>query len=115
MAGIRFTDNSGEVLALMAKNATDALTAMGQAAVGLIAGRIASGYGRPIRRTGALQRDVSFEVGDGTVDVGSSLDYALPVHEGTSRMAGRPFITDALTGGAGELQAAAEKRLRQGF
>ena len=29
--------------------------------------------------------------------VGNPKDYALPVHEGTSNMWGRPFITDAIT------------------
>lgn len=115
MGSLRLEDHSGEVIARMRLNAGAALAAMGQTAVGLVAGRIAGGYGRPIRRTGALLGSVAFQRGEGSVDVGSALPYAALVHEGTSRMPGRPFISDALLGGGEALQKAAAQRLKEGF
>lgn len=121
MAPIRITmrDNSQDVLAMMARNITAALTAMGIKAVSLIMGQMLHGFGRPIRKTGTLLGDVNYEIHPGTksVDVGNSKTYAIFVHEGTSRMAARPYITNALTSGSGAdaILVAAENALRHGF
>lgn len=121
MASIRITmrDNSQDVLALMARNITAALTAMGIKAESLIIGQMLRGFGRPIRKTGTLIGDVNYEIHPETksVDVGNSKTYAIFVHEGTSRMAARPYITNALTSGNGTeaIRSAAENALRQGF
>lgn len=96
-ARVRFNDNSDAVLSAVHANVLRALTAMGTEAVGQIVRQMQTGYGRPIWQTGNLQRDVSCEVersSENTVDVGSSLEYALFVHEGTSRMGKRPYILD---------------------
>jgi HK97 gp10 family phage protein len=50
--------------------------------------------------TGALQREIHEE---GTAIV-SSLDYSRAVHDGTSRMAPRPFIRDAIEDGVAEIR-----------
>lgn len=139
MAPIRITmrDNSQDILALMAQNITAALTAMGIKAVSLILWQMRQGFGKPIRYTGDLQRDVSYEIHPDTksVDVGNSLKYATYVHEGFAghpvyfesikefrilpggHTAGRPYITKALTSGNGTeaIRTAAENALRQGF
>ena len=115
---VTFNDNSGRLLSQMQGNARRALTAMGTKAVGLTVQKMQSGYGRPIRRTGDLMRDVSYEVGNsgaGTVDVGNSLEYGVFVHEGTSRLESRPYIRDALTNGAEELQRVASAYLKMGM
>ena len=116
---ITFNDNSGDVLRMISANVSRALTAMGTVAVGQIVRTMQRAYWRPIWLTGDLQRDVSFEAHESehAVDVGSSLNYATYVHEGTSRMRGRPYITDAMTSasGADAIRAAAESALRQGF
>ena len=116
---IRMDDNSGNVIGQLEKNVLAALTAMGTEAVGLIVSTMRTGYGRPIWRTGDLQRDVNSKVraGDHAVDVGNSLEYGPFVHEGTSRMAGRPYITDALTSADGmeALKEVAQDALCQGF
>lgn len=116
---IRMEDNSGDVINKLEQNVTAALTAMGTEAVGLIVGTMRTGYGRPIWRTGDLQRDVNYNVraGDHAVDVGNSLEYGPFVHDGTSRMTGRPYITDALTSADGmeALKEVAQDALRQGF
>lgn len=51
--------------------------------------------------TGAMLNSVSTTIaGDGrngvmTAEIGPTVEYAIYVHEGTSRMPGRPFLTDA--------------------
>lgn len=51
--------------------------------------------------TGALRGSISSTItGDGRsghmdAEIGPTVDYAVHVHDGTSRMAGRPFLTDA--------------------
>lgn len=116
---ITLKDNSPEVMALLAQNITAALTAMGIKAVSLIIGQMLRGFGRPIRKTGTLLGDVNYEIHPDTrsVDVGNSKTYAIFVHEGTSRMAARPYITNALTSASGTeaIRSAAENALRHGF
>ena len=50
--------------------------------------------------TGALRRSITSSVScdDKTItaSIGTNMEYARHVHEGTSRMQGRPFITDAI-------------------
>lgn len=115
---VTLNDNSAVVQTQMNGNKRAALAAMGLKAVGLTVDKMQSGYGRPIRQTGNLMRDVSSEVENSapdTVDVGSSLNYALYVHEGTYKMAARPYLRDALNGGASALKEVAESYLKQGF
>lgn len=115
---VTFNDNSGRLLAQMQGNARRALTAMGTKAVGLTVQKMQSGYGKPIRRTGDLMRSIAYEVensGKNTVDVGSNLEYAPFVHEGTSRMAGRPYLRDALKDGSDDLEQVCAAYLRQGI
>lgn len=132
---IQLSDHAEAVLAQMDANVERALTAMGIKAVGLIVRQMESGYTTPhknrthgttsdggthtaIRETGDLMRDVSYEVGNsgaGTVDVGNSLEYGVFVHEGTSRLESRPYIRDALTNGAEELQRVASAYLKMGM
>lgn len=115
---MRMIDRSAEALSLLAENKRAALTAMGLMATGKIIETMQGGYGRPIWQTGDLQRDVNGEVeasGKDTVDVGSSLFYAPFVHEGTSRMGGRPYIRDGVMGNAGEIFETAKSHLARGF
>lgn len=116
---VKFDDNSGKVLTQMDGNVERALTAMGIKAVNLILKQMQTGYGRPIRRSGDLMRDVNYSVSaqDQTVTVGNSLEYGPFVHEGTSRMAGRPYIRDALTApnAKSQLRKVAEAYLKDGF
>ena len=115
-----FKDNSDKVLTQLEGNKKAALNAMGIKAVNLILWQMRQGYGKPIRQTGDLQRDVSYEVensGKDTVDVGNTLKYAPYVHDGTYKMAARPYIRDALTGESHkkQLHDVAENALKIGF
>ena len=116
---VEFTDNSVQVKTRMQGNRAAALQAMGIKAVNLILWQMRQGYGKPIRQTGNLQRDVSYEVheGTGSVDVGNTLEYAPFVHEGTYKLKGRPYIRDALTGEnhIKQLRKVAEDELKKGF
>lgn len=117
-AQVKFTNNSTQVMAQLKDNKKAALTAMGIKAVGLTVAQMEHGYGKPIRKTGTLMGSISSKVGNSgkdTVDVGSGIEYAPLVHEGTSRMAGRPYLRDALTEGKEALQNIAAAYLKQGF
>lgn len=115
---VDFIDNRAQVLAQLNENASRATLAVGTKAVNLILWQMRQGYGRPIRQTGDLQRDVNYEVVDDvTVNVGNSLEYAPFVHDGTRKMAGRPYIRDALMNRDNQhkLQRVYEQYLKQGF
>lgn len=114
---VRMIDNSKAVLNQMSGNVEAALDAMGTAAVGMIVRQMQSGYGKPIRQTGNLMRDVQYEVDPAAkvARVGNTLDYSGHVHDGTSRMPGRPYIIDGLNGKGGELGQVAAPHLKQGF
>ena len=116
---VKLTDNSDKVITQITGNVERALDAMGTKAVNLILWQMRQGYGKPIRQTGDLQRDVNYEVNADaqTVTVGNSLEYAPYVHDGTYKMQARPYIQDALTGEnhANQLQKVAEAYLKQGF
>lgn len=112
-------DYSGELLNKLEKNIEAALQGMGTEAVAIIGDGMDTIYGKPIWDTGDLHRDVDYQVreGDREVDVGNSLDYAIKVHEGTSRMAARPYIRDSLLTEYAQdrLQKIAAQELKRGI
>ena len=115
---IKITDNSPNILAQMQRNIRKLMTAWGQEGVGLTVEQMESGYGKPIRDTGNLIRDVSYAVensGPDSVDIGNTLEYGPYVHDGTRKMAGRPYLGDGLFGGADRLRATAEEILPEGM
>ena len=110
----KFVDNSEKVRAMILKNGRAALSAMGEEAVGAIVKQMQSGYGKPIRQTGNLMGSIAHaQSGDMTEDVGTNVEYAAFVHEGTYKMAGRPFIKDGINGAKDRLQKVAEAYLKK--
>ncbi|MBE5804926.1 MAG: hypothetical protein E7316_10505 [Clostridiales bacterium] len=92
-----------------------AAESMGETAVACVREQMLHGYERPVCDTGALMQDVSFAVNGNTVTIGNTLPYAVPVHEGTSRTSGRPYLAEGILNNAEALrQAAAEALRRQG-
>lgn len=91
-----FTNNAAAVKRQIMARMPGALEAMGSEAVSMVVAQMESGYGRPIRKTGALMADVDSQVNGDMVEVGNRLHYSLYVHEGTCKMAGRHYINDAL-------------------
>lgn len=116
---IDLQDNSKVVVKTMQGNVPAALAAMGTKAVNLIIHEMQYGFARRIWRTGDLQRDVQYETHpeSKSVNVGNTLHYGVYVHEGTYKMAGRPYIYNALTGEdhARQLREVAENELKKGF
>jgi len=91
-------DNSEAILAKLKGNEVKALTAIGQTAVELTVDTMMKKNGRPIYLTGDIMRSISFNVepGRSAIKIGSNLDYAVWVHNGTRYMVGRPFLKDAI-------------------
>lgn len=116
---VKLNDNSRAVFRQLDGNVSAALYAMGVKAQNMILYQMRQGFGKPIRQTGDLQRDVQFEVDNAEqcVRVGNTLNYAPYVHEGTRKMAARPYIQNALTGESHvqQLQKVAETYLKKGF
>lgn len=119
MANVVFKSYSIQVKEQLAGNVLRALLALGTEAVGMIVRNMQKGYGKPIRKTGNLMGDVHYAVHEESksVDVGNSLEYAVHVHEGTSRMKGRAYIRDALNNEKNreKLQKIAAAYLKEGF
>jgi len=95
---IQFIDYSRQVLMAMHEAEIAALTAIGLAAVEVTTDYMQSRYGKPIRITGDLMRDVNFRVNtdEKETDIGNSLEYAPWVHNGTARLTSRPYLNDAI-------------------
>lgn len=96
---VTFRDNSPAVRYAMARAKVRALTEIGLIAVEVTTDYMQSRYGAPIRQTGDLMRDVNsrVQIAESKVAIGNSLNYALPVHNGTSKTSGRPYLFDAAT------------------
>lgn len=109
----RVVSYAAEVKAKNDRNVKAALAAMGETAVGATVAKMQSGYGKPIRKTGALMGDVSYDFSsDTSVAVGNTLNYGKFVHEGTYKMAGRPYLRDGVIGSKDRIAKAAENELK---
>lgn len=130
--GVGFTivkDNSQAIMRQLEENIPKALDQMGLKCRNLILYQLQQGFGRPIRKTGDLQRSIDYEVEGNEIIVGvkdnfvgkteedKDMSYGIYVHEGTSKMAGRPYIRNALFSEEQmrKVIAAGEKALKQGF
>lgn len=84
------------------------LTALGDASVRLVRAQMEGGYARPVRRSGALIKDVQWRrTGPQSIEVGSTLSYAGVIHRD------RPYLTDALAHGGPRLKQAAVQALQR--
>lgn len=113
--------NVGEFLARLRSALEKASTATGHVAVELVTDQMLIGYDRPIWKTGDLVRSitahVSEENGEIVIDVGSNMEYAPYVHEGTYKTPGRPFLRDALLSSLGQqaLKEVFEEQIASAF
>lgn len=128
MAKVTFKDHTDVVMRKLAGSLKSAADDVADVAVEAIQSKMLYGYndyhGNPphteIVDTGALFDSVSAEVsrvsGNAfTVQAGAGTSYARYVHEGTSKLKGRPFITDGLTDASSEIESAIARALRQGM
>ena len=84
----------------------EAVRAMGASAVQAVRARMLTGYAQPVYATGALHADVRCHAEGASAIVGNTLPYAPMVHDGTARMAARPYLQDGLPGGAEAMRSA---------
>lgn len=105
-----FTSRLPEFLSRL--DLTAAAQAMGETAVAAVRTQMLEGYERPVYRSGALHDNVHFALDGTTVVIGNTLPYAIPVHDGTCRMAGRPYLADGILNHADALRQAAAEALR---
>ena len=128
MADVKFVDNSDVILRKVAANAQVAMKAVSEMLVEAVEEKILYGYkdvhGNPphteIVDTGRLFDSIDADVSRDsqnafTVSVGANTPYAIYVHEGTYKLKGRAFITDAVTGKSGEVQSILAGELPKGI
>ena len=112
--GVKITDSSAAVKSQMSGNIAKALTAMG-----LHGQRLTTEEITRLRAvdTGRLRASVAYEVDSPNkrVHIGTNVEYGTYIYEGTSRMAGRPFLTNAIVNKRSEYQDVATKILGEGF
>lgn len=128
MADVRFVDNSAVVLRQIGTNSNSAMEDAASMLVEAVQDKILYGYhelhGNPphteIVDTGKLFDSIDAKVKRDSqnlysVSVGANTNYAKYVHEGTSRLRGRPFIRDAVMDSQKKLKSLLGNGLSQGF
>lgn len=115
--GVTFKDNGQKIKSMMQGNIKAGLTAMGQTATEMIVNEMNYGFYRRIYLSGDLQRDVNFKPipDQQIVKVGSSLEYAVPVHEGTGKMPARPYIKNGIMNNKDAIFETGQEYLKKGF
>lgn len=97
---VNIKDNTNAILKIFQNNMESALATVGLAAVEVTTDLMNNGYYRPIYQTGDLIRSIKSDVNETKYEVriGSNLNYAESVHEGTSKMKSRPYLKDGVLG-----------------
>lgn len=90
-----------------------AAQSMGNAAVSAVREEMLTGFDHPVYRTGALMQDVCCTAEGNRAIIGNTLPYAVPVHDGTCRIPGRPYLTNGILNHAEPLSQAVAQALRQ--
>lgn len=125
---MKFIDNSAVVLRKIGTNSKEAMDAAAELLVEAVQTKMLYGYkdwhGNPphteIVDTGALFDSIRASVKRDSknaysVTVGSDLDYAGYVHDGTSKLKGRPYIRDGVYDSQDQLYALLGEKISTGF
>lgn len=125
---VRFEDNSDIVLRQMGTNSEEAMKQVAEMLVEAVEQKILYGYkdvhGNPphteIVDTGHLFDSIDASVtresqNTYTTTVGANTSYAVYVHEGTSKLKGRAFITDAVMDSKDKVERILSRVLPQGI
>ena len=117
MAGVKFIDNSALILNRIGTNSQQAMRDAADMLVEAVQEKIMYGYkdvhGNPphteIVDTGKLFDSIEADVKRDSqnaysVTVGANTKYAQYVHDGTSKLKGRPFVRDGVMGSQKALQ-----------
>lgn len=104
-------DNTEQVLAAIPAAIGKALEAIGIMAEGHVVGYMTEHH---IVDTGRLRNSITHTIDNGgkAAIVGTNVEYATYVHEGTHKMAGRPFLTATVTKHSKEYRDELEKHLK---
>ena len=108
-----FKDHSADLNAQLADALSTALSAMGEIAARHTREVMQHHYGAPVVDTGALMQDVDWSVDAREMRIGNTLPYAAPVHDGTLRTPGRPYLTDGLAAAVSDMAEACGQTLAQ--
>lgn len=125
---VEFKSHADVVLRQLHGNAASTMDAVGELLVESVQEKMLYGYDEPhgkdghteIVDTGALFDSIQAETRTVSqnafaVDVGSDKKYMKYVHDGTSKLKGRPFIRDGVTDALDEVEDIMQNHLRQGF
>lgn len=123
-----FKNNLDLVLRTLRENNDEAAKKAAEIAVEAVQEKMLYGYkdvhGNPphteIVDTGRLFDSITAEVSKASqnavnVVVGTDVEYAQYVHEGTHKLKGRPFVTDGLTAAKQDLEDAVGEAWKRGF
>lgn len=124
----KFVDNSDIILHRIGTNSQEAMDQIAEMLVEAVQDKILYGYsdfhGNPphteIVYTGRLFDSIEASVSRVStnaysVSVGANTPYAVYVHEGTSKLKGRAFITDAVMGSRDKVQSILSGTLPKGI
>lgn len=129
MAQFTFKDNSNEVLRRMRGAMEDSAQEVKDRLIEAVQEKILYGYkdrhgkdghteivdtGRLFDSIDAQVRKVSQNLIETTVGATGDTPYAVYVHQGTRKLKGRPFITDAINDSRREIRAIMENNLKNG-
>lgn len=121
MSDIRIDDHSEEFMAAVAAAVDRALEGIGAHIEGeakeLINSRTyphADGTKHPYVDTGTLKNSITYQVdedGDGVVTIGTNIEYAIYIHEGTSKIEPNRFLKDAVNMNRDQIKEYIKKEL----
>ena len=100
------SDNIDEVLQALEEKTRQSLEEVGQIAVN------DARNNTPVR-TGNLRNSMTYSIQDGEVIVGSDVDYAVYVEEGTSKQKGQHMVRDAMQDNIDEFRTLIEQNMRE--
>ena len=120
MANFVFKDNSDIVLRQISVNSDNTMKKVGEKLVESVQSAMLYNYSKEVVDTGRLFDSIEYQqrrVSQNTYEtqVGSSVHYAGYVHEGTSRMRGRPYIRDGIMDAQDDVNAILSQGLSKGF
>lgn len=106
-------DNTDEIIHASREAVTRALEAIGQQCVSHAKNELR--HTPPVRYdTGRLWNSISHYVSGDATYVGTNVEYAIYVHEGTRKMDPNPFLKNAVVKNKEEYKAIAEQHLKSG-
>lgn len=111
MAEVKFEDNSKEFLEAMDQQVRNALWAIGATAEGYAKDELYDGHGLD---TGRLRNSISHaeDESEMAVYIGTNVEYAPYVENGTSKMSAIPFLRPAVTDHTDEYKSLLESALK---